>query len=115
MMTPETFDFEAARHYRRKVVLSTASFRRDVKALTINNDIEKYCNNPTPQGIRLLLNRLIIASNLFGYGSVDLVLFTTKDEHKLLVKNLYVKLNLLPADELDETLIGQINEAINTI
>lgn len=93
-LTNENYTLVAARVYKKALCVSTKAFLFDINYLDMNSDITRYRNNPSSRSIRLLINKIITAHNLFGPDTVDLMLFRIKEDKKDFISQLLTALNL---------------------
>lgn len=116
-ITKDNFQLKAATCYKKRLCLAK-SFSYDIQDLDITNDMAKYFKEPSPTGIRLLINKATIAINLFGPDGVELALFKLahSDKFYILGCHLFYVLGVMSSPfEIDKELIGKINVAISKV
>lgn len=113
-LTKENFQLSAAKSYRKRLCFTTQSFRYDIAHLDINNDLRKYFDDPSNQMLRMVLNKLITACNLFGPDACELILFKIQHNIKyhILVSHLFNALGIMKDFTPDKELQEKINAAL---
>ncbi len=116
ILTEETFLFEAAKVYRKRLSVSTQAFLLDANHLDLNSDFTKYFTNKEPRLLRLLINKLIIAVNLFGPDATTFIIFRLSDPYKEFAYHLFDCLSISDKDfQKDEVLLNEIKDALQEI
>lgn len=97
-ITEDNYFLEAAKAYQKRLCFSSKAFYSDTNALDIKSDITRFFGDISEERIRTLINKLVIASNLFGIRSVDLILFRLRnaERHFSFVCQLYDVIGILP-------------------
>lgn len=97
-ITEDNYFLEAAKSYQKRLCFSSKAFYSDANALDIKSDITRFFSDISEDRIRSLLNKLIVAGNLFGARSVDLILFRLRnhERHFSFVCQLYDVIGILP-------------------
>lgn len=113
ILTEENFQLSAARVYKKRLCVSTKAFFHDLNCLDLNAEIAKCLANREPISIRLLINKVIIAWNLFGPECTDLISFLSSEKNLHFIQHIFLCLNILNVGiEVDETIMKEIYEAI---
>ena len=113
-ITKENFQLEAARCYQKRLCISTQAFLNDLRALEFKSDLTRYLNSREPKLIRILINKIIVAINLFGPTATEFILFRLeKAEIQFsLMEHILSKLDLLKYPiEVNEDFKREIDEA----
>jgi hypothetical protein len=115
-ITSDNFSLVAARSYKKRFCLTTKSFFVDMNALELKSDLTRYFTVREPRSIRIIINKMITASNLFGPESVELVLFRLDGEYLNLAKHIYYALGILIEDlVVDDQLYRKIQDALSKV
>jgi len=112
-LTTENFELHAAKVYRKAKCISTEAFLFDLSTLDLNSDITRYRNTKDLRTIRIIINKIITAYNLFGPDVADLIVFKAKDDKKDSLAQILNVLNLYIGDfKFDDELQREIENAI---
>lgn len=115
-ITEENFQLLAAKVYRKRICVNTKSFFNDLTNLDIKSDVIKYEASRDDKQLRLLINKLVIAVNLFGPDAVDLIMFKVPPNLQSFAKHLFYALTLIEGDfDKDNDLEKALNEALSRI
>ena len=97
-ITEDNYFLEAAKAYQKRLCFSSKAFYSDANALDIKSDITRFFGDVSEDRVRSLINKLIVAGNLFGVRSVDLILFRLRnhERHFSFVCQLYDVIGILP-------------------
>lgn len=113
-ITEDNYFLEAAKAYQKRLCFSSKAFYSDANALDIKSDITRFFGDVSEDRVRSLINKLIVAGNLFGVRSVDLILFKLRnsERHFSFVCQLYDSIGILPTDT-KFTDIKELRDIIN--
>jgi len=115
-LTEDNFHFVAAKFYRKRLSVSTQAFLLDVNHLELKSDFQKYNTSKESRLLRILINKIVIACNLFGPEATDLILFKLPVEFRNYAFHLFSILDILNCDFIeDKELTKEINEALKRI
>lgn len=108
-MTDENYLLYAAKYYDNPQCISTEEFENDLKRI---HYIKKICSRKTPNDnmqTRLLLNHIIILSNLFGPEPAARMLYLKARNYFGMIRPVLEYLNMMPKMFVD---IGNIGNAV---
>ena len=106
ILTPETIDIFALRHYDNKGA-GREEFEDDLKRFKYLKRLFRKYDTSGELKLRLIINHIIILSNVFGVdATTTLLFFKTEVEHWSLLKTFLVYLHFMPENDL-------INVSIN--
>lgn len=113
ILTTENFELSAAKVYRKAKCISTEAFLFDLNNVDLNADVTRYKNNKDPRTIRIIINKIITAYNLFGPDVADFIIFKSKDDKRDTLAQILNVLNLYIGDfKFDNELQKEIENAI---
>ena len=106
ILTPETIDIFALRHYDNRGA-SKEEFEDDLKRFKYLKRLFRKYDTSGELKLRLIINHIIILSNVFGVdAATTLLFFKIESTHWSLLKTLLVYLQFMPENDL-------INVSIN--
>ena len=102
ILTPETIDIFALRHYDNRGA-SKEEFEDDLKRFKYLKRLFRKYDTSGELKLRLIINHIIILSNVFGVdATTTLLFFKTEVEHWSLLKTFLVYLHFMPENDLIE-------------
>lgn len=114
-ITEDNFQLLAAKVYRKRICVNTKSFFNDLASLDVKADILKYMSCRDDKQLRLIINKLVIAVNLFGPDAVELILFKVPESLNNFTQHLFNALSLVELHDKDSELEKALNEALSRI
>ena len=107
ILTPETIDIFALRHYDNKGA-SKEEFEDDMKRFKYLKRLFRKYDTSKEFKARLIINHIIILANVFGIDAASTLLFFKIDkEHWSLLKTILIFLNYIPENEMVDVQINQ--------
>ena len=109
ILTPETIDIFAKRHYDNPADVNNEEFDDDMKRFKyLKRLFRKYDTSKEFKAI-LIVNHIIILANVFGIDAATTLLFFKIDkEHWSMLKTILIFLNYMPEEELIDIEVNQI-------
>ena len=95
-LTEKNFLLVAMHHYDNVQCTSIAEFEQDIKRFNYLNKLFNRYHNKNELKERLILNHIIILTNVFGEVVVDLLFFKTDEKYWSYLATFLVYLNKLP-------------------
>ena len=106
ILTHETIDIFAKRHYDNRGA-SIEEFEDDMKRFKYLKRLFRKYDTSGELKVRLIVNHIIILSNVFGVdATTTLLFFKIEVEHWLLLKTFLVYLHFMPENDLVEVPIN---------
>jgi len=100
ILTPETIDLFALRHYDNRGA-SKEEFEDDLKRFKYLKRLFRKYDTSKEFKSRLIINHIIILSNVFGVDAATTLLFFKIDkQHWSILKTILIFLNYMPEDEM---------------
>ena len=100
ILTPETIDLFALRHYDNRGA-SKEEFEDDLKRFKYLKRLFRKYDTSKDFKSRLIINHVIILSNVFGVDAATTLLFFKIDkQHRSILKTILIFLNYMPEDEM---------------
>ena len=100
ILTPETIDLFALRHYDNRGA-SKEEFEDDLKRFKYLKRLFRKYDISKEFKSRLIINHIIILSNVFGVDAATTLLFFKIDkQHWSILKAILIFLNYMPEDEM---------------
>ena len=110
ILTPETIDIFAKRHYDNPSDVNNEEFEDDMKRFKYLKRLFRKYDTSKEFKARLIVNHVIILANVFGVDAATTLLFFKIDkEHWGMLKTILVFLNYMPEEELIDI---ELNEDI---
>ena len=102
ILTPETIDIFALRHYDNRGA-SKEEFEDDLKRFKYLKRLFRKYDTSGELKVRLIVNHIIILSNVFGVdATTTLLFFKIEPNHWPLLKTFLVYLHFMPENDLVE-------------
>jgi hypothetical protein len=100
ILTPETIDLFALRHYDNRGA-SKEEFEDDLKRFKYLKRLFRKYDTSKEFKSRLIINHVIILSNVFGVDAATTLLFFKIDkQHWSILKTILIFLDYMPEDEM---------------
>ena len=100
-LTPENINMFAMKHYDNPSCVDEAEFLSDLKRFKYLKRLFRKYDTTGELKMRLIINHIIILSNVFGVdASTTLLFFKMEQEHWSLLKTFLVYLSFMPEDDL---------------
>ena len=115
-LTPENINMFAMKHYDNPSCVDEAEFLDDMKRFRYLKRLFRKYDTSGELKVRLIVNHIIILSNVFGVdATTTLLFFKTEVEHWSLLKTFLVYLHFMPENDLNEipinhTVMAQIGK-----
>ena len=107
ILTPETIDIFAKRHYDSPGA-GKEEFEDDMKRFKYLKRLFRKYDTSKEFKARLIINHIIILANVFGIDAASTLLFFKIDkEHWSLLKTILIFLNYIPENEMVDVQINQ--------
>ena len=107
ILTPETIEVFAKRHYNNPSDIDRQEFEDDMKRFKYLKRLFRKYDTSGELKLRLIINHIIILSNVFGVdASTTLLFFKIDDIHWSLLKTFLVYLQFMPENDLIEVPIN---------
>ena len=102
-LTPENINMFAMKHYDNPSCVDEAEFLDDMKRFRYLKRLFRKYETSGELKLRLIINHIIILSNVFGVdATTTLLFFKTEVEHWSLLKTFLVYLHFMPENDLIE-------------
>ena len=102
-LTPENINMFAMKHYDNPSCVDEAEFLDDMKRFRYLKRLFRKYETSGELILRLIINHIIILSNVFGVdATTTLLFFKTEVEHWSLLKTFLVYLHFMPENDLVE-------------
>ena len=102
-LTPENINMFAMKHYDNPSCVDEAEFLDDMKRFRYLKRLFRKHDTSGELKLRLIINHIIILSNVFGVdATTTLLFFKTEVEHWSLLKTFLVYLHFMPENDLVE-------------
>ena len=102
-LTPENINMFAMKHYDNPSCVDGAEFLDDMKRFRYLKRLFRKYETSGELKLRLIINHIIILSNVFGVdATTTLLFFKTEVEHWSLLKTFLVYLHFMPENDLVE-------------
>ena len=107
ILTPETIDIFAKRHYNNKGA-GQEEFDDDMNRFKYLKRLFRKYDTSKEFKSRLIINHIIVLSNVFGIDAATTLLFFKIDrEHWPILKTILVFLHFMPEDDMTDIRINQ--------
>ena len=107
ILTPETIDLFALRHYDNRGA-SKEEFEDDLKRFKYLKRLFRKYDTSKELKSRLIINHIIVLSNVFGVDAATTLLFFKIDrQHWALLKTILVYLHFMPEEDMTDIRINQ--------
>ena len=107
ILTPETIDIFASRHYDNKGA-SKEEFEDDMKRFKYLKRLFRKYDTSKEFKSRLIINHIIILANVFGIDAATTLLFFKIDkQHWSILKTVLIFLNYMPEKDMIDIKIDQ--------
>tara|TARA_Y100001973_G_C5007268_1_gene236608 strand:+ start:76 stop:444 length:369 start_codon:yes stop_codon:yes gene_type:complete len=108
ILTSETIDIFAKRHYDNPTDVNNQEFDDDMKRFKYLKRLFRKYDTSKDFKARLIVNHIIILGNVFGIDAATTLLFFKIDkEHWSMLKTILIFLNYMPNGELIDVEINQ--------
>ena len=108
ILTSETIDIFAKRHYDNPADVNSQEFDDDMKRFKYLKRLFRKYDTSKDFKARLIVNHIIILGNVFGIDAATTLLFFKIDnEHWRMLKTILIFLNYMPDGELIDVEINQ--------
>ena len=108
ILTSETIDIFAKRHYDNPVDVNSQEFDDDMKRFKYLKRLFRKYDTSKDFKARLIVNHIIILGNVFGIDAATTLLFFKIDkEHWSMLKTILIFLNYMPDGELIDVEVNQ--------
>jgi len=106
-LTPENINMFAMKHYDNPSCVDEAEFLDDLKRFKYRKRLFRKYDTSGELKVRLIVNHIIILSNVFGVdATTTLLFFKIEVEHWSLLKTFLVYLHFMPENDLVEVPIN---------
>ena len=106
-LTPENINMFAMKHYDNPSCVDESEFLDDLKRFKYLKRLFRKYDTSGELKVRLIVNHIIILSNVFGVdATTTLLFFKIEREHWSLVKTFLVYLHFMPENDLIEVPIN---------
>ena len=103
ILTPETIDIFAKRHYDNPSDVNSEEFEDDMKRFKYLKRLFRKYDTSKEFKARLIVNHVIILANVFGVDAATTLLFFKIDkEHWGMLKTILIFLNYMPDNEMND-------------
>jgi|TARA_Y100000031_G_scaffold13158_1_gene13959 hypothetical protein len=100
-LTPENINMFAMKHYDNPSCVDEAEFLSDLKRFKYLKRLFRKYDTTGELKMRLIINHIIILSNVFGVdASTTLLFFKMEQKHWSLLKTFLVYLSFMPENDL---------------
>ena len=100
-LTPENINMFAMKHYDNPSCVDEAEFLSDLKRFKYLKRLFRKYDTTGELKMRLIINHIIILSNVFGVdASTTLLFFKMEQKHWSLLKTFLVYLSFMPEEDL---------------
>ena len=108
ILTSETIDIFAKRHYDNPADVNSQEFDDDMKRFKYLKRLFRKYDTSKDFKARLIVNHIIILGNVFGIDAATTLLFFKVDkEHWSMLKTILIFLNYMPDGELIDVEVNQ--------
>ena len=108
ILTSETIDIFAKRHYDNPSDVNGEEFEDDMKRFKYLKRLFRKYDTSKEFKARLIINHIIILANVFGIDAASTLLFFKIDkQHWSLLKTILIFLNYMPENEMVDVQINQ--------
>ena len=108
ILTTETIDIFAKRHYDNPADVNSQEFDDDMKRFKYLKRLFRKYDTSKDFKARLIVNHIIILGNVFGIDAATTLLFFKIDkEHWSMLKTILIFLNYMPDGELIDVEVNQ--------
>ena len=108
ILTSETIDIFAKRHYDNPADVNSQEFDDDMKRFKYLKRLFRKYESSKEFKARLMVNHIIILGNVFGIDAATTLLFFKIDkEHWSMLKTILIFLNYMPDGELIDVEVNQ--------
>ena len=108
ILTSETIDIFAKRHYDNPADVNSQEFDDDMKRFKYLKRLFRKYDTSKDFKARLIVNHIIILRNVFGIDAATTLLFFKIDkEHWSMLKTILIFLNYMPDGELIDVEVNQ--------
>jgi hypothetical protein len=108
ILTPETIDIFAKRHYDNPSDVNNEEFEDDMKRFKYLKRLFRKYESSKEFKARLMVNHIIILGNVFGIDAATTLLFFKIDkQHWSILKTILFFLNYMPHDEMIDIELNQ--------
>ena len=106
-LTPENINMFAMKHYDNPSCVDEAEFLDDLKRFKYLKRLFRKYNSSGELKVRLIVNHIIVLSNVFGVdATTTLLFFKIESNHWSLLKTFLVYLHFMPENDLVEVPIN---------
>ena len=103
ILTPETIDIFAKRHYDNPSDVNSQEFDDDMKRFKYLKRLFRKYDASKEFKARLIVNHIIILANVFGIDAATTLLFFKIDkQHWSMLKTILIFLNYMPDNEMND-------------
>ena len=103
ILTPETIDIFAKRHYDNPSDVNNEEFEDDMKRFKYLTRLFRNYESSKEFKARLIVNHIIILANVFGIDAATTLLFFKIDkQHWGMLKTILIFLNYMPDNEMND-------------
>ena len=103
ILTPETIDIFAKRHYDNPSDVNNEEFEDDIKRFKYLKRLFRKYDASKEFKARLIINHIIILANVFGVDAATTLLFFKIDkQHCSMLKTILIFLNYMPDNEMND-------------
>ena len=107
-LTPENINMFAMKHYDNPSCVDEKEFLDDMKRFKYLKRLFRKYNTSKELKSRLIINHIIVLSNVFGIDAATTLLFFKIDrEHWPILKTILVFLHFMPEDDMTDIRINQ--------
>ena len=108
ILTPETIDIFAKRHYDNPSDVNNEEFEDDIKRFKYLKRLFRKYDTSRELKSRLIINHIIVLANVFGIDAATTLLFFKIDrQHWPLLKTILVYLHYMPENDMTDVRINQ--------
>lgn len=108
ILTPETIDIFAKRHYDNPSDVNSQEFDDDMKRFKYLKRLFRKYDTSKELKSRLIINHIIVLANVFGIDAATTLLFFKIDrQHWPLLKTILVYLHYMPENDMTDIRINQ--------
>ena len=108
ILTSETIDIFAKRHYDNPADVNSQEFDDDMKRFKYLKRLFRKYDTSKDFKARLIVNHIIILGNVFGIdASTTLLFFKIDKQHWSILKTILIFLNYMPDGELIDVEVNQ--------
>ena len=108
ILTPETIDIFAKRHYDNPSDVNSEEFEDDMKRFKYLKRLFRKFDTTKELKSRLIINHIIVLTNVFGIDAATTLLFFKIDrQHWALLKTFLVFLHFMPENDMTDIRLNQ--------